>query len=71
MCPIIRQPSGPDITNVGQLRTAMPVLVLTKDYHAIPNDPAICMCPIDIPATAKANGRTVKEISSNIFELLP
>jgi hypothetical protein len=61
MCQKVNAPGAIEIETIGQLRRLMPRLVKDPGYTATP-DPipesynATCLCPVDISATAAANG---------------
>jgi len=60
MCAIIKTKGG-DIETIGELREIAPVLVLDQHYRSIPERPDCCLCPLDIEATASANGFSVEQ----------
>lgn len=60
MCAIIKTETE-TIETIGELREIAPWLVLDKNYLEIPDSPDCCLCPLDIVATAKANGFSVEQ----------
>lgn len=45
-----------EIVTVGELRKLMPVLIGAAHYPASITENDICLCPINMEATAEANG---------------
>ena len=58
MCQILYV-SGKAVETLGELRKEMPVLVKESFYAKTPTDDETCLCPVDLEATAKANGFAV------------
>jgi hypothetical protein len=50
------------ISTIGELRGVWPVLVADPAYTlGIPDEPVTCLCPVDFPASAAANGMQTRQ----------
>lgn len=63
VCDFIRRPgTTPDeaIRTLGELRAIWPVLVPDPRYGEVPESDILCICPVDLPASAEANGAAIR-----------
>jgi len=61
MCTDIYMPDGGEISNRREIKRALPKIIYRQDYYIDDYDPAdddgeICLCAVDMRATARANG---------------
>ena len=74
MCQILRIPGRDDIETMGELRRLWPTLVAHASYSlsgvaTAPDER--CLCPVDILASAAANGASVQENYDGLYLLDP
>lgn len=63
MCQTIRRPGDTldtEICTTGQLRALWPDLVPDPRYGRVSRNPALCLCQVDVAASAAANGAAVR-----------